>query len=518
MKKSIFCLILAVLLVVSFAACGKGGRQAETASTAAAEQTADAPKADFEKASAAYAAFLGQYDAIETAYVADLNGDGYPELIGGKAEGLMQQFSLTYTDKAGLCVQYPEAYSGLGVQFFVSEDSFYYRDDGHTNGTANYHSAFVYIVDETGFALAGSAFGDPWPEDVEYTDDVIAEMDEKYDKIFDSKLEQYTAGKPFQDFWEMEMPKDMDAYLNEALQIDLAAARQAYANAQKAQTQAVLDASGEAPASVFTADYDRDGVYEAFAFIAQETVVDDLAQGTVWFVSAGGSARQIAEDVIEIDEMGRMACAYHDYFQAPFMGGSSSPTSVWEVQGSDCRQVSLFDLDAVGLELAKQATSGYMIPDTIVSAFDAFDAVYLDDMKDEETGEPMGVGHTHKPYFFRDTPDGIKEYGGIEVQPAEIEKISGGKELLALAQQDGRKLESIYYRENGIVNFSMSARNDEGDGTNRYCFNALLADGRLTLLAAWDDIPCQKDEEFLMNGCYTAAVSPDDATYPEAMA
>lgn len=523
MKKRALCLILALLFVCACAACGRGADSAEAdttaADTTAAEETTHtASQADLEKASAVYAAFLGQNAPLETAYAADLNGDGYPELIGGKAEELMQQFSLTYTDKGGLCVQYPNAYSGLGVRFFVSDDNcFYYRDDGHTTGTAEYHSAFVYTVDDTGFVSAGSAYGEPWPQIDDYTDEIAAEMDAKYDAIFDGKLEKLGAGKAFRDLSQAEAPQDMDAYLDEALGIDIAAAREAYAAAQQALTQAITDAAGEAPTSVYTADYDRDGTYEAFAFIAQEAVVDTLSAGTVWFARADGTAEKIAEDVLDLDEMGRMSCAYHDYFQAPFMGGSASPTSVWEVRDGACRQVELFDIENCGMEVAARTDSVYVLPETIVSAHSEYDAVYPDDAQEEETGEPSGVGHTHKPYYFRDTPDGIKEYGGIEVQPADIEKITGGAELLALAQEDGRKLVSIFYRENGIVNFSFTQRNDEDDGTLCYCFNALLADGRLTLLTAWDTVPCRGDAEYLMNGLYAAAVSPDDATYPEAM-
>jgi hypothetical protein len=428
------------------------------------------------------------------------------------------QFMATYTDKGGLSVIYPNAHSSMGVTFRVSEDNcLYYTDDGHNVGTSYYHSGFVYSVDETGFRLMGQAFGDDWPEDADLNDYALfGELDEKYDQIYADRIKAITGEREFVDCTEADLPDDADAYLNDAAGIDIAAARQRYADAQENLRKAIAGAAGKEPQSVYVSDYDRDGTYEAFAFVAEREMDSGLAVGSVWFANAQGEAQQIQTDVAAIEEMGIMSCTYHDYFQAPLVGGSSSPTSLWEVQDGICRKVGLFDISQTELEIVRQPDSEYLLPDTLISTLSAFDMSFSDEQVLEETGEQFGVGHTHKPYFFRDTPEGIKEYGGIEVKKADIEKIAGGKDVIDLAQKDGKTIESIYYRENGIVSFSISEKS-EGE-TDHFCFNALYADGRLQLLHAEYMYPTDATEDdYLTEGFYVAAASPENATYPEQM-
>ena len=241
-----------------------------------------------------------------------------------------------------------------------------------------------------------------------------------------------------------------------------------------------------------------------------------LAVGSVWFVNAQGEAQQIQTNVAAFDELGIMSCTYHDYFQAPLVGGSSSPTSLWEVQNGVCSKVGLFDMAQTELEIVTQSGSGFLPPDTLISTLSAFDMSFPDeDYAVDESGAQHGIGHTHKLYFFRDTPDGIKEYGGIEIQKSDIEKIPGGKEIIDLAQKGGRIIDNIFCRENGIVSFSISERS-EGE-TDFYCFNALYAEGKLHLLNAECMYPTDATEDdYLTEGFYVAAASPEDATYPDA--
>ena len=244
--KRILAVLMTLVLLTSFAACGKQAVSDDTTTSMAAESETSATQADTEKASAVYAAFLGQFPAISSElsgslYVADINADGYPEIIARPAvmeygelyDGAMQ-FMATYTDKGGLSVIYPVAHSSMGVHFRVSEDNcLYYTDDGHNMSTSYYHSGFAYSVSDIGFNLLGCAFGDDWPEDTNYEDyELVGELDKKYDLIFADKIQAITGGKEFTDCAEVDLPDDTDAYLNDALGIDIAAARQNYADAQ----------------------------------------------------------------------------------------------------------------------------------------------------------------------------------------------------------------------------------------------------------------------------------------------
>lgn len=533
--KRFLVLMMTLVLFAVFAACGKQPMNDNNTTKAVTTEVDDeTPKVDSESVSAIYAAFLGQFPAFSTEmygslYVEDINGDSYPEivarptvLVDGELLTGAAQFMLTYTDKGGLSVVYPEAHSSMGVNFRVSKDNcLYYTDDGHNGGTFPYHSGYVYSVDDTGFFLEGQVFGDDWPEDTDYTDmDLICELDEKYDQIFADKIRAITGSRVFTDCSEMDLPEDVDGYLNDALNIDFSAARQNYTNAQNSLRKAIADAVGEEPKSVYVSDYDRDGTYEAFAVVTSEESEDGFAPGAIWFVDAQGKAQQleantyaveVPEDSYNAPETGILSWTYHDYFQAPVYATSASPTSLWMVQSGSPKKVEM--LSETALDVVYETGSVYLLPESRISMLNAFDAVFSDVQVNEETGERYGVGHTWKPYFFYDTPEGIKEYGGVEMQQSDIEKIIGGKEVIALAQKDDRKIESIYYRENGVISFSISEQS-EGE-THYYCFNTFLAENRLRLLnceLSWGDA---ESDEFLLEGFYNAAAIPQIATYPK---
>ena len=153
--KRILAVLMTLVLLASFAACGKQVANNDTITSTTTEPENGVTQVDSEKASAAYAAFLGQFPAFSTEmygslYAEDINGDGYPEIIARPGvyveEGVWggaAQFMLTYTDKGGLSVIYPEAHSSMGVNFRVSGDNcLYYTDDGHNFGTYSYHSGY----------------------------------------------------------------------------------------------------------------------------------------------------------------------------------------------------------------------------------------------------------------------------------------------------------------------------------------------------------------------------------------
>ncbi|MCR5484824.1 MAG: hypothetical protein K6F09_04455 [Clostridiales bacterium] len=550
MKKTllkIFTLALSVLTVLSFASCGK---ESEAASSTEPETVTEAKVEDErtttekkvevqpampEKAAAAYSAFLGRFDGFATTggsvYASDINADGYPEIIAKTAyldEGELrespEQFFVTYTDKAGLSVIYPHPHSSEGVHFRISDDNcIYYTDDGHDNGTAAFHSGYVYCVDENGFLLMGSAFGDEWPDKTDHSDEaVLAETDKKYDGIFENKIKSITGERAFVDCMNTDIKESPDSYLNEKLGIDLEKARKTYEDAKESFKKSVTDEAGKEPQVVFVSDYDRNGTYEAFAFVKESEDYDGTAIGSAWFAPSNGKPKKIQKDVVCSDDLDVISSTYHDYFQTPLVSGSALPTGIWEVVGNDCQKVGLFDISETGLEILNASSSPFLPPDTLISTLGAFDFAFADDLKDSETGESLGVGHTHKPYFFRDTPDGIKEYGGIEVGRSDIETIPGGKKLIKLAEKDGRKLESIFYRENGILSCSMSKRL-RGE-TDYYCMDLLYLNGQIYPLfadgveAIWDWPEGDENlDEYLIEGYYIAAASPDNATYPEKM-
>ena len=513
--KRITAVFAALLMLTAFAACGQQKNETKNQNpnpTPTTKTETLTPQADWKKASPVYAAFLAQFDGFESACAADLNGDGYPEVIATTNDYLL--FALTYTEKGGLSVLYPKYISPVGIHLFVSEDNgFYYRVDGHTTGTAHEHAAYLYSVDETGFVLENHFFGDNWPDGVDYSsNDAIEEMDEKYDRLFDEKLQKALGDKTYQALSERTQSEDIDAYLNEALHIDLAAARTEYASAKQSLSQAVTDAAGKKPNNVFVSDYDRSGTYEAFAFVKDDKQeFDGFVTGSLWFVNAQGKADRVMENADGERDAQILSCTYHDYYQMPLFAGSSAPAAVWEVKGDECRQLDLFDIGETDLEVVEPVGDIWLLPDTLISTQSVFDM----EVSAEETDEMMGTGHTHKPYFFRDTPEGVKEYGGIEVKETDLEAFSGGKELLDWIRKDGKTIRSIFYRENGVVSISFY---EQADGVIHNSFlNVVLTENRLEWLSTGLFHSFYYDEECCGEGTYSAAAAPDFATYPKSM-
>lgn len=510
--KKVIVLFLGLCIVLSLTSCTKkqGALVVNTVQTTAVSAT-DQKEMD-DNVAAVYAAFLAQYDGYEFAYAADINADGYPEVIA-KPENLAQQFVLTYTEKGGLSVLQPNAYSSMGVHFYVSnENCLYYTDDGHTTGTASYHAGYVYAVQDMGFSLVGKAYGDEWTETIS-SDADIERLDEKYDRIFENKIQEITGDKDFVDCAEFKAPEDTETYLNDALGVNLARVRAAYSKAEEACIAAVEKAGGQAPDMVYVSDYDRDGAYESFAVVLTDTNTDYVRSAEIWFVNVQGIAEQLttSDDSSYIaDQAEILSCTYHDYFQIPVFAASAAPSLIWTVQQGRCEIVEISSENS--MEILQKSDSVYF-PDLLISTHNTYDMLY---MPGEDPAETFGTGHTHKPYFFHDTPGGLREYGGIKVSEQEIASFAGGEDLLKLAQQDGKTIESIYYRENGIFNFSMTVK-DEYDNTEYSSFNALLKDNAIELLNANALVSESDFDADILAGFYLPAVSPKTADYPKTI-
>lgn len=173
------------------------------------------------KAAEAYKEKLETYSGIYSAYVVDLNKDGVQEVICVPDEPGMQ-FMMTYTAKGDLSIVDLIGHSSMMPELYISEDNcIYMRDDGHNQGTAFYHHAAVYKVDETGFVKIGEVEGDK-PEDFDWEDEaVFNEMDKKYEKLFEDKLNELIGKKHFITYSEVANTQNPVKYLNTALSLNM---------------------------------------------------------------------------------------------------------------------------------------------------------------------------------------------------------------------------------------------------------------------------------------------------------
>ena len=118
-----------------------------------------------------------------------------------------------------------------------------------------------------------------------------------------------------------------------------------------------------------------------------------------------------------------------------------------------------------------------------------------------------GTGHTWKPYYlyFDKTKGAFKEYGGISISRQELLRLKGASEILALIDGKGYKINSMFYRENKIININYC--------DSKYNLNATLSvqNGTVSML----DLDSLETPNYDQGGIYQAAIFKDIATYPK---
>lgn len=170
----------------------------------------------------AYEKDLSQNEGLKAVYVVDINKDGIPEVIYQTAYAI-EQFVITYTEKSGLSKLALAGHSSTPTEIFISEDNcFYSRDDGHNQGTAFYHCAEIYEIDETGFVLTEKIEGDEPTEEIDWEDETaFSELYKKYTDLFEKEVDKHISGKTFKLFSDVSVKEDIAGHLKAVLAIEI---------------------------------------------------------------------------------------------------------------------------------------------------------------------------------------------------------------------------------------------------------------------------------------------------------
>ena len=194
----------------------------------------------------------------------------------------------------------------------------------------------------------------------------------------------------------------------------------------------------------FCDDYDGDGTQEAFALIdrgSDETAII----GDVWFVSETRvEALQTGASYLWLEQCGDTAPIL--FSAEEWYGGSASVSRVWRVDGGAPVQV-----DISGLNSFRHGEGN-----EYYATLDAFD------------GSSDGTGHTWKRYYFYYENGQIYEYGGIYISMEELLEFDGAQAIIDAARNEGREIDDIIYRGNGIININTHKGQANGNMTLRY--------------------------------------------------
>ncbi len=244
----------------------------------------------------------------------------------------------------------------------------------------------------------------------------------------------------------------------------------------------VAKAAGAEPANVRyfdVNDYDGDGHYEAFMFVGGEVDEDwGSADGTIWYAN-DTECKQIHEEfsfaVFDGAMFSTITAGDRKLILFNEMYATSYVTNIYTVKNSDCVETNV---SGVGSAAYDESTGDMSIS---ISAYDSY--------CDYEAGseEPMWTGHTWKPYYFYfdEASEEFKEYVGETISESELTEICGF-DLAKEIRDSGYTVDSIYKRENGIVNVNYSKEDVADDGSRSITFKNANFDQRTgEFIDAW---------------------------------
>ncbi|GEM_PF-3372446 len=155
---------------------------------------------------------------IFSAYVTDINKDGIPEVFGSNGP---EKFAVSYNAERGLLIE-DSFYNSFGDKFYFDFDNrgFVVREDGHNQGTYDWHSATKYSVRKDGFKQIGQIKGDLHTVDFNYEDEAaLEEYRLKSLADFDKKFTKFTKGLNLVDYDDVAVTQNIDEYLHAELAI-----------------------------------------------------------------------------------------------------------------------------------------------------------------------------------------------------------------------------------------------------------------------------------------------------------
>lgn len=246
-------------------------------------------------------------------------------------------------------------------------------------------------------------------------------------------------------------------------------------------------------------DYDGDGNCEAFALVKEDsyeiTDYNDLLRGKIWFVNQNGA--------IEVESYELLYSASPYFFSAgdkafiafnTYYGLNGRKTYIWGVNNQIPYQPNISG-KGNGFHINKY--------NEIELCHSTLDLVW-DKASDECTGR------TDKDYYFYFDGITFKEYGGIEIEVKDIQRLPNGNDIINWIYEHSLIIDSIYYRENGIININIHEEFYE-DSVRRFHIDMRCDEGNIYLLN--DEINLGLSE--LNLGLYLKALRPEIATYPE---
>ena len=405
--------------------------------------------------------------SVDSAYISDINNDEIPEVIY-RDYALGEQKIMTYSSKVGLCIQdlttlseefgeiyfeSGEDYASIGFEEIVELDC---EDYGVSRPT-------LYEMDRYGFDGGYTLYGD-------------------------------FSGYDYNCYSNYAVTENVVEYLSDSLGVNFKNSIKEY-NKQKERLYSLVDEKYEDEIIDFTcSDFDYDGTYEAFAAIDVNKTDLIGIDGIICFINCDGDVKELFKgNCAALDD--KVSEQYRRYYQICDLNDNNCLGRTWYVDGKYVVEIS--ELNNTGCQPFDFEERHPYFKDTLIAT------VVGNDFCSEDIGDD---GLTYKNYYYYETDDGIKEYGGALITESDLQEMAYTEDeyeaIKQLINEYQMKVGEIYYRENGIININLSR--EESGVTYYHYLTVFYVDGHLWISDS-DIESC--------NGNYAQANTPDLAEY-----
>lgn len=242
-------------------------------------------------------------------------------------------------------------------------------------------------------------------------------------------------------------------------------------------------------------DYDGDGDCEMFALVGEYVDNGGFYEkenicGKIWFVDQDGIIEVESEEieywstprVFAVDK--KSFIAFEKYY------ATGSLTYLWGVKNEKPYQPNI---SGKGNGLYINEFNEIEITDS------EYDFIF-------DKGSNFSLGHTWKRYYFYFDGNSFREYGGISIKVEDLLRISGVDKIINEIYNNLYTIESIYYRDNGMININISKEDDY----EIIYYNITLRCND----DSWEYVMSEFGDNY-GEGIYLKEMLPSSATYPD---
>lgn len=244
------------------------------------------------------------------------------------------------------------------------------------------------------------------------------------------------------------------------------------------------------------ADFDHDGVTEAFALVGK--IMDDemgTVPGNLYFITQMGVEIILENEGFQILESQDHMLDFPDalFYKVGKFATTGGPSFVFGVSNGKWYEAEI-------------SRCGYIWqtgPNTMQIIHSTYD------------GATDRTGHTWKPYYLY-WDNGFHEYGGIKISISDLLKYDGGNDVYQKIINKGGTITDIIYRANDIININYTRPIGDGLESNLNA-TANFKDSKIVLQEG-DGYGDNILERSNYGGVYATAFIPSIATYQPARA